>query len=242
MKIWRLNEPRGSGVACFSIAGTWTQMTPRQDLCPQCGSPPSVALRPPFVIEWLPYGDLLADFMWSQGGMGAPVLRSSIAHALAATFRGFAIAELRMVQKSNLRVPASRTKRTKPRVWLPYSGPPLAYFDVTTSVQLDTEHSTGHFQIHCTTCGRRDFVPEGVEEHSVEYGPYRSEAESLDASIERTRRPGAGLYVHATDLGSSDVFRVCEVAHLRFCTDRFRDFVLANRYSNIEFWEYGEAL
>jgi hypothetical protein len=242
MRLWRLNEPRGSQVACFSIVGTWRQTSTRQGLCPACTSAPSVALTPPFVIEWLPYGDQLADFVWSQGGTGAPIVRGTIGQVLAAHFNGFELAEVQMVQRPNLKRPARPTKRVKARVWLPYEGPPLRYLHTTTCVHLDADRSTGHFEIDCKMCGRRDFAPEGVEEHTVQYGPYRAGGPAGDTPIDRARNAGAGVYVRAANLRDADVFRIEEVPHLRFCTDRFREFVLEEEYTNVTFWEYGEIL
>jgi hypothetical protein len=239
MKIYRLTEPRRSQAACFTFEGTWRRIVARDGLCPACTSPPDVALSPPFVIKWLPCGDRVADFVWPQGGGGGPVVRSEVGLRLTACFRGFDLADVHMVQEPHLKRPARPTKRTKPRIWLPYEGPALNYVHVTTTVHLDERRSTGHFNLDCKTCGRRVFMPVGVEEHSIEYGQYCPGAGIPITPVDRRRDPGAGVYVHKRDLGGADVFNVEEVP-FAFCTEAVRECVLAQGYTNIDFWEYGE--
>lgn len=244
MRIWRINEPRNSGFACFSTHGTWKQVAERDDLCSECGSPPLRFLVPPLVIEWLPYGDQLADFLWGQGGTGSPAVQRSVAEAIAEHRRGFEIAEVRMVQSTNVKRPRRVTKRSKPRIWLPYEGPPLAYLHATTWVHLDSTRSTGRFDIDCKTCGRRDFVPEGVEEHTTRCGPAKSVpvVEIPVTPFDRTRTPGAGVFVREHDVKGADLFRIHEIGHLDFCTDALKEVVQSAGYSNITFWEYGDVV
>jgi len=239
--IYCLHEPRGSQVAQIDIHSTKRRLDDREELCPKCGAPPALEFGPPFSLEWLPGSDVLADFLWTQGGGGSPVLQLTVAEILARRFRGFEPAEVQMVEKPLLKRPACLSKRTRPRIWLPYEGPALRFLRVTTTVHLDENRSTGHFHRDCTVCGSRCFTPEGIEEHTVQYGPYRPGAELPDVAVDRPRRAGAGLFVRFCDLEGASVFSTHEWGGT-LCTKPFRDFVVSSRYSNIEFWEYGEAL
>jgi hypothetical protein len=96
--------------------------------CPECGrGGPYHALVPPLQIEWLPGATEIADFTWNQSGMGSYVVKSEVGEALAARFRGFDLADVEMIQDPKIRRPKRITKRTKPRIWLPYEGPELRY-------------------------------------------------------------------------------------------------------------------
>lgn len=234
MTIWQFWEPRGSGFAEAVDRGTWISEHGRGE-CSECGIPDEVRI-PPLILEWEPGSDVVGDFV--HVGISDWAATDGVLTALADRFRGFEPGPLEMVQDSGLRRPKRVTRRTKPRVWLPYEGPPLHDLWVTAWAHIDCEKSSVRLKRQCTTCGYREYKLEGVEERTFKW-----DAERLEGHHVRIPRvPGKGLYVHRRDLAGADIFRVHEFASAVLCTDSVKAFIEDHGYTNIIFLEMGELL
>lgn len=86
-------------------------------------------------IEWHPGFDQIGDFTLT--GVEEIVVKSQIAREPSETFRGFGLRPVTMIQDPELEKPQRVTKRTTPRVWLPYDGPLLVNLRVEAVVDAD---------------------------------------------------------------------------------------------------------
>jgi hypothetical protein len=220
MKLWVFREPDERIFAPASGIGTWVEV----------GSPPQSARVQPLVIVWEPGPTLVGDFTWLGSG-GYMVKRSVGEDLIAAGFKGFELGRVEMV------VNPYHKEKKQGIVKLPYEGPELADFYVTKSVPLDRERST----LRCTKGedGEPTFELEGIE--TVEHGDWHPDTGVLDR-FHIPRTPGMGLFVNAKDLGDCDVFKVDGLPAGIRCTDRMRDFIINNGYTNITFFEVGETI
>jgi hypothetical protein len=55
------------------------------------------------------------------------------------------------------------------------------------------------------------------------------------------REPGKGLYVAEQEVKDVDIFRLVQRPGCDSCTDAVRDFILANEFTNVDFFEIGET-
>ncbi|UCH34929.1 MAG: hypothetical protein JSV65_00805, partial [Armatimonadota bacterium] len=125
MKIWSFYNPRDD---TFAVAG---------GIGARC-----IVKREriqPLVIEWEPGSDVIGDFTWAEIGI---MVTERVGKALLEHFRGFELGPVEMIQNPRLKRPTRITRRTKPRVWLPYEGPPLYELCVTARVSADLDRST----------------------------------------------------------------------------------------------------
>jgi hypothetical protein len=226
MRIWRLYGGYFNNTYAQAAAvGTWV----RQDaVCPECG----VSLRErvqPLVIEWEKGSDEVADFT-SAGLGGVMVTDRVVAGLLQAGFRGFEAGPVEMVQDPKL----SRRQKV---VRLPYDGPPIFDLWVTSWVHADMERSSVTLRAECVACNIRRWELHDVEHVQVRYDQVRKE-------LIQTRTPrvsGKGVLIPQNTVQAIDIFRIHEFPGYICCTDRLRDFVLNQGYSNAEFREIGET-
>ena len=139
-----------------------------------------------------------------------------------------------MVQDPKLK----RSARAKPRVWLPYEGPPLQEMWVTTWVHMDREGSSAELERRCGTCGTEFWELYGVERWDSHLDRERMELVRTHSD----RLPGAGVFVLESDLAGADIFRIHEFPARVFCTDPVREFVEKEGFTNVSFLEMGETL
>jgi hypothetical protein len=138
--------------ATAGIRGTFVEAPP----CPKCkgGRRKRVA---PLVIEWEPGSDVVGDFTWPRG-LEQLVVTQRVRDCLEPKgFSGFSFGPVSMVQDPKLRMPVRLNSRTKKRIWLPYSGPPLYDLGVTSWCHLDLEKSGRSLLDECTACHRQQF-------------------------------------------------------------------------------------
>jgi hypothetical protein len=206
--------------------------------CPACDGP-TVRWLQPLEIEWQAGSDVIGDFVWPGKRV---VARQPIVEELARRFRGIEPGPVQMWQKPKLKRPTRVTKRTKPRMWLPYEGPPLAECWVTAFVPADEARSTLSDHGRCETCGLpHSYWVQGIE---LKPGDLILEGPGVASRITRThvpRRPGAGLLFHAEDLTGVDIFKEEEGAGWLLCTEPVKRFIQERGYTNIDFWEVGET-
>jgi hypothetical protein len=224
MKLWRFHDPHDCAFASAGGRGTWFQ--------PGEGKPSERV--EPLIIEWEPSSNVIGDFTWA--GLGI-VITQTVGQALLARFREFELGPVEMIQNPRLRRPRRVTRRTKPRVWLPYEGPPVCELWVTAWANADLERSTLRVRGTDPDTGGTLYVTDGVESDEIHW-----DRDALKASRTRTpREPGRGVYVAEGELGSVDIFQVRQVPGIIFCTDAVRDFVLESKFTNVDFFEMGET-
>src|SRR3990172_2705094 len=191
----------------------------------------------PMIVEWEPGSDLVGDFTFL--GFGSEIMITDrVLTAFEGRFQGFEPGPVKMVQDRKLRKPKRPTKRTKPRVWLPYEGPRLHDLWVTAWVHMDPKRSSTWLIRRCATCGDERYEVSGVEEvkRRLELG----RDELVRTRIPRT--PGLGLYVRERDLAGADIFHVYEFSGGIYCTDKVKAFIEREGFTNVAFLERGDII
>jgi len=240
VKIWRFADPFDYNFAIAGLKGTWGPIREGQGPCPECNSVRQRRIQP-MIIEWEPGSEFVGDFSFLGGDSIAVTER--VVHALQGKFKGFELGPVQMVQDPKLKRPTRITKRTKPRVWLPYEGPLLFDLWITSWVQMDEDRSTARIIRNCSTCGLKTYEVSGVEHveyNKVEWKAEPSEFELLKWRIGRVS--GQGIYVRRSDLKGADIFRVHEFPAWIFCTNDVKEFIEIEGYTNVTFFEMGELV
>jgi hypothetical protein len=187
----------------------------------------------PLVLEWEVGSDTVGDFTWPSGGRVA--VKQSAFEAMATRLPDLISAPVEMVQDPKLKVP-KRKSRSKPRVWLPYQGPPLVELVVDRFVQLLPETTT-ELVSRCEVCGSESRKLVGVEVKQHKWDPSRQDLVSLVIP----RVIGKGLFVPEASAESAPFFRSKDFPQPILCTEKARDLILSLRLTNVDFLEYGEA-
>lgn len=233
MKLYRFHNPQDYRFAEAGVRGTWYP-EPSPGLCPQCGAS-QLKRIPPLIIEWLPGSDKIGDFVWPGREI---VVSQQVREVLEEQFEGFEFKPVEMWQNLALRRPQQVNKRTKPRIWLPYVGPPLCDLWITTWVHLDTEQSSIQLIKACEVCGYKEYEVKGVE---IKKSQWNSTKNDLD-KIHIPRVEGKGIYIPDNDLQGADVFRVFEVPAWVFCSEKVKSTIEAKEFNNISFLEVGDII
>lgn len=217
-KAWALWIPTGDEYA--SMVPLYDESTEMPVLCGLCARTTIERL----LVEWDDGSDVVGDFVHA---MGRIVVQSRVANRLLKHFTGFKKGAVEMYDHPNLRLPKRVTRRTARRVWLPYDGPKLCELVISREVPLHPK-STVEIEFVCRLCGRiqcKAFL--GVAE------------KSLEKTIRR--KQGKGLFFRKQDLKGSDLFRP-KCTGWNLCTDRAKQFMRKEGYTNIEFLEVGDIL
>jgi hypothetical protein len=222
MRIWCLDYVWDSPFAGAQEQGAWSRNQDGRKRRAQ-----------PLIIEWEPDSDVIGDFtpvVYSEDWM----VTETVGEMLLARFKGFELGPVEMVQDPKLKRKRQITRRGKRRVWLPYEGPPLCEIWVTHKVRPDLDRSTlTNVTTHEKT-GELRYQVEGCERiESSGVFPNRCEKRL-------PRDPGKGIYVAEADLDGADIFRI-EGPGGMFCTDRVRDFIIEQQFTNVDFFEMGET-
>jgi len=232
-RVYRLVDPFDQRFADAGRHGTWYP-DPGPGVCPECGSSQQRRV-PPLRIEWLPGSDLIGDFTWPGGDI---VVLQRVRDALEKDFHGFEFGPIEMWQAPRIQRPRRATKRTKPRVWLPYEGPPLSELWIQTWVHTDLGRSSVRLVKVCSTCDRKFYEVTGVERRKSRWDPV---AKGL-VEVHTPRAEGEGIYVHRKDLQDCDIFGVCEFPIWALCTEGMKAFIQERQFTNVSFLEVGNIL
>ncbi len=239
MTIWQLRFPAQE--VDFAMAVGLDQSRIEGPTCRKCKRT-RYDRKQPLVMKWDPGSSNVGDFTWVN--VTTPVITERVCNALRSKFKGFDGGPVEMVQDPKVKRPLRVTKRTNPRVWLPYEGPKLFELWRTTWVHMDRGRTTARLTHRCDACGDERWELTGTEllEHRVEVIRPSPHYEVRDYYVREPRQPGQGLYVRATDLAGADIFGVHEFFGWTFCTDRVREFIQQQGYTNVEFLEMGEVV
>lgn len=230
MRLWRFSDPSDDRFASAGRRGSWTEAA-ASGLCPECGDSQQVRVKP-LILEWDPGSDRVGDFTWPGFGSEVVVV-DRVLDVLRKHFEGFEPGPVEMVQDRKLKP----GKRRKPRVWLPYEGPPLHELWVTTWVHMDRNRSSAELERRCGTCGTEAWELYGVERWDSHFDRERMEL----VRTKTDRLPGAGVFISEVDLAGADIFRVREFPAAVFCTDAVRALIDKESFSNVSFLEMGET-
>jgi hypothetical protein len=230
MKLFRFHNPQDRCFARAGRLGTWFP-DPGPGVCPECGASQQTRVLP-LVIEWLPGSETVGDFVWPGGEV---VVSQRVREMLEGRFQGFEFQTVEMRQDPKLKRPTRITRRTQPRVWLPYNGPSLYELVVTAWVHADLERSTIRLVRACSTCGYRAYEVEGVEKDASQWDPTQRGL----AKVQSPRQSGRGIFVPERDLRGADVFQVFECPGWVLCTNSARTLVETCGFSNVSFLEVG---
>jgi len=229
--LWRLSEPHETTYASCGMYSHPREL--KKPDCARCDRGGIYESFPkPMILVWEPGSDVVGDFSFTGGRVA---VKRTVFDALAQTFSGIVAEPIEMDQEPKLKRPKRVTKRTQPRIWLPYEGPPLVemwiermfpYMPSTTVVVYD----------HCEDCGRglRDIVGlEDVDSHWI--------GETMEL-IRTPRVPGQGVFVREADLGGVKIFRIEEFTRVILCTNEVKAFIEERGFTNVEFLEYGNVV
>ncbi len=232
MKIYALR--RSISVDCAEVAPIEDDIG--YDFCASCGyyiDYPKPARR---IVEWLEGSDKVCSFVW-PARLVAEVL---VTEAVRETLEGCGVEFLpvEFYQDPKYWKPKRVTKRTRPRIWLPYEGPPLCVLWVPTWVHADLERSSLRLVSECPVCGHRVYEVEGIEERTHRYDPVKNDLVELHWA----RQPGKGIFVREEDLEGVEIFRLFEQPGRILCSERVKTLIEERGFCNVTFLEVGDIL
>jgi len=231
MKIWKLIDPvsgchRISPYADAGWRGSWS----KGHLCLECNRPAWERI-PPLLLVWEPGSREISDFTFVSGTF---VATQSVLDFLQSRVRGIRPGPVKMIEEDKK---PKNPQRARPRIWLPYEGPPLWELWTETCVHLDPDRTTAK-RSKCSLCGSLRYKLTGHERYDLVVHPQAYQM----ITRHRRRTPGKGLYIRKADLRGADYFGVHEFVFSTFCTDRFKTLVEKQGFTNIEFAEMGDAI
>jgi hypothetical protein len=189
----------------------------------------------PLALEWEPGSEIVGDFTWVGGTRTA--VKRAVYDALARTFHGIEASGIKMVQDPKLKQPKRRSSRSKPRVWLPYTGPELVELWPTRLIPF-LPATTFEVAWCCEVCGYEPRQITGVE---VKQHRYNRDLGILEPDI-KPRAPGKGVFVSVSDVGDTPIFRLAELTGPLLCTDRVKSFIQEQGFTNVDFCEHGDIV
>lgn len=199
-------------------------------VCSKCGKSKEARKRlgeliiewPPPIDEFSPGSDVIADF-YIVGYLPLSIMISDRFYKflVQSEFRSFDFGPIHMFQDPKLKRPKRPTARTKKRVWLPYVGAPLHELIVTGNANIDFGMNQVEVSEHvvCSRCQRYQKV---------------------------FLRPSnmAPWIVRHLDWDGADFFRLTFPdpafhADLCYVTEKLRDALLAEGFTNLGFEPHG---
>jgi hypothetical protein len=227
-KIWKLAKKSDSG-----FADCWLRSPPEEisEPCSDCTIRTVYSDPVPLILEWEPGSDKIGDFVWPGGGR--VVVTQTAFALLASVVPHLQEGPVEMIQDPKLKRPR-QSGRSKPRVWLPYAGPPLFELLATTKVPI-LPSTTTKVTERCQACGAELLQLVGVEEKGQRWNLQQQKL----VPFRRKRIAGKGLFLARSAVGKHPIFRAEPFPSGIMCTDEFRDLVLANDLTDIDFLEFG---
>lgn len=230
MKIWRLMMPLDAG---YAQCGLRSPPVSTHSPCPQCTIGDTYMTPSPLVFEWEPGSDQIGDFAWPSGSRVA--VREPVMELLIAKKFAVKAGAIEMIQDPKLKQPKN-PRRAKPRVWLPYTGPQLVELVVEHAVHILPETTTVVAR-QCALCGRerRHLVGAEVKQHL-----WSKESRTL-LPLVKSRVSEQGIFVSSADVGASGFFTTYEFDFI-LCTDEAKAALEEAKFTNLDFWEYGDVV
>lgn len=218
MRLWQLSVPLTNDE--FATA-TSLYVKSSSVLCPVC----NLVDEPPLLLEWDDGGDQIADFVHCGARC---LLRRTVAEQIVTRFEGAAIRAVQYIDHPKLYRPKGRTKRV--RVWLPYDGPELVELVWTRRV-VASPLSTMRIKKQCPACGSVSLD-----------GAYACEGiETWQGLVHTPRDPTRGIFVSKDQMAGSDFCWIRGTGR-RLFTDRVKEFLEAQKFTNLRFLEIGNVI
>jgi hypothetical protein len=209
MKLYHFHNPYQPNFAQATRHGTW--YPPGVKVCPECGASRQKRVSP-LIIEWDVGSDIVGDFVW-PGFDDELVITQKVKDLFESRFCGVEYGPVEFWQDPKIKRPVKVTRRSRPRVWLPYSGPTLWDVIPTLWCHLDHVQSNVTKVKVCSTCGTVFYkIP---------------------------TRPNRHLIVDLTSWRGEGIFHVYENPGLYFCTEQVKDVVEQAECTNFSFLEDG---
>jgi len=209
MKLYHFHNPNRFQFAQALRLGTWFPKGSK--ICPECNSSRQKRISP-LIVEWESGSDVIGDFVCV--GDDELVMTQKIRDSFEGRFHEIQFNSVEFWQDPKLKQPERITKRTKPRVWLPYNGPTLWDVIPMKWCHLDHEKSRVSILKVCLTCGKTIYkTPPWHERH---------------------------LVMDVATWSGEDIFHIHEYSGGIFCTERVKEFVEQAQFTNITFLEDGE--
>ena len=187
-------------------------------------------------VEWLEGSNTICSFVWPARLIAEVLVTGEVCEVLQGS--GGEFLPIEFCQDPKLRKPKRITKRTKPRVWLPYEGPPLYDLWVGTWVHADLTRSSLQLVQVCPACGHEVYEVGGIEERKRRWDATKRDL----VETHKPRVEGRGIYVHQEDLQNVDIFRLYELSGRIFCTERVKTLIETERFTNVSLLEAGEII
>jgi hypothetical protein len=208
MKLYHFQNPYNYRFAQALRRGTWYPKG--ATICPECRTSRQKRISP-LVIEWEAGSDLIGDFVWPSGD--ELVVTQKLRDAFEGRFSEIEFRSVEFWQEPKLKQPKKVTSRSKPRVWLPYTGPTLWDINATKWCHLDHGKSGVTIAKECQTCGKTIYKKPPLS--------------------------GRRLVVDPSTWTGEDIFHIYEYSGALFCTERVKNFVESSGFTNISFLEGG---
>lgn len=230
-KIWRLIMPFDT---TYAQCGLRSPDVLTHSPCDACDFGDTYETSTPLVFEWEAGSDQIGDLAWPCGER--LVAQESAFNFISGRVPSIKAGPIEMIQDPRLKRPKN-LRRAKPRVWLPYAGPPLAELVVnhyvhtlptTTTVVMDK----------CAVCGRENRHLTGVE---VKQHRWSQEVGDLVPHL-KARVPGQGVFISHTEVDGVGLFRAKEIVPGVLCTDEVKAAIEGAKLTNIDFLEYGDVV
>ena len=209
MKLYHFDSPDNYKYAQATRRGTWYPQ--KSKICPECFTARQKRVSP-LLIEWEPGSDMIGDFVWPAFNDDL-VVSQRVREFFQDRFSGIEFGAVEFWQEKKLKQPKKMTCRSKPRVWLPYSGPQLWDLIPTSWCHLDHPKSNVTITKACSTCGKILY--------RVPTAPHRY------------------LVVDLSTWEGYDIFRIYENSGLIFCTEQVKEIVEQAGFTNVGFFEDG---
>jgi Protein of unknown function (Gmx_para_CXXCG) len=209
MKLFHFRDPQFYYFAQAIRCGTWHPQGIK--ICPECNTSRQKRISP-LIIEWEPGSDVIGDFVWP--GLGSElVISQKVREVFEGKYREIKFEPIEFWQNPRLKRPMNITHRSKPRVWLPYSGPSLWDVIPTSWCHLDLHRSNVSLDRVCSTCGKTIYTRPSSDQRF--------------------------LIVDTATWNGEDIFRVYEYSSAIYCTEQVKEFIENAGFTNVSFLEDG---
>jgi hypothetical protein len=216
MKLYTFASPNNYNYAQAIRLGTWYPKDSK--LCKECRVSQQMRVSP-LIMEWEPGCTIVGDFVW-PGLNSDLVVVQRVKEAFEIRYPEVTFGEVKFWQDPKIKQPKRKTRRSKPRIWLPYIGSTLWDVIPTHWCQLELEASGVEISKICSGCGK------------VIY-------KSKKVIYERPPFPQRHLVVDKSTWNGENIFHIKQFPGGIFCTDAVKQFVEQEGYTNVRFMEEG---
>lgn len=209
MKLYHFVSPQNFSYAQATRRGTWYPQT--TTICPECKTSRQKRVSP-LMVEWEPGSDQIGDFVWA-GLVTDLIVVDRVKAVFESQFSAIEFGPVEFFQSSRLKKPIKSNSKTKPRVWLPYSGPLL--WDVLPTHWCHLDHARSGVSVahECLTCKKTIYSTPPWSQRN--------------------------LVLDTATWNGEDIFHICEYSGGIFCTEQVKVFIEDAGFTNVSFLEDG---